>query len=338
MKRKSVLITVLLLTVASITQLTTVARAAVIVTPTALQGWVIFPFGTTPSYQFVNGPSTPPLGIGSFYTSISASNSKILLGRQNLHLSPLSALSIQYSTYRTGTNPNDWYLNVYVDTTGIALSHNCRLDFAPSAGSVGTWITHNAMTASSGWYGSGAGCSFVNVSWSTIQSTLPTSSRIINPFTGNTYPGVILNMGDTASSYVGYSGNLDNVTINGTTWDFELDAPANTSSFFNPGDCRYDPQPGDRLAICCETSRIVAYGVRPDGVGFLLSTFDFEDLESAGKKGIYRDRKPDGVISAAMDVYDNNAYIWAAWNGGQYQATGQPQQGFAKLVVCPLAK
>lgn len=312
-------------------------RAALVVHPSNLQGWLIgtvAPTGVPAFADFVNGPGTPPLGTGSYRVTIAAPNTKRQIGRADYNGTPLSSLNIAYSTHRLGTNTNDWYVNVYVDVTGTASLANCRLDFAPNAGAVGTWITHNAMSAPNGWY-TGGGCpvTLTNVAFSTVTATYP-NAVVRSPFVAGA-PSIVFNMGDTAANYLNYDGAIDAIIINGTTWDFELTPPAAPASvdFFNPGDCRVDPRPGDRLAICCEADQIVVYGVANNSRGFLLNTFNFEDLVRAGRSGIFVDKTPDGVISASMS---KSQHIWVAWNGGQYNATGLPDQGFAKLVRCPL--
>jgi len=326
-------LTVGVLLFASLSAVFTV-RAAIVVHPGNLQGWFIgtvAPTGVPAFADFINGFGTPPLGTGSYRVTIAAPNTKRQIARADYNGTPLNGLSISYSTHRVGTNSNDWYVNLYINITGAPGLANCRLDFAPNAGPIGSWITHNATGASNGWYSTCAPF-LMNVSFATVLSAFP-SAVLRSPFVAGA-PSIVFNMGDTAASYVNYDGAIDAISINGTTWDFELVGPAAGSiDFFNPGDCRVDPRPGDRLAICCEANRIVVYGVANNSRGFLLSTFDFEDLVKAGPRGIYIDRRQDGVISASMSKSES---MWVAWNGGQYNATGQPNQGFAKLVRCPL--
>ena len=327
-----------------------VARAAIVVHPGNLQGWVIgtfIPPISPPTFSgFVNGPGAPPLGTGSYQATIGSSAQKIQLVRFGYEGIPLSSLNVSYATHRLGTNANDWYLNVYISTTGGAIA-NCRIDFAPTAGGVGSWITHNATGASNSWYASpvnpggpyASGCPgqssvVVNGSFAAMLSSLPAATTLAPLFAGGA--ALVFNMGDSGASYLNYDGAIDAVTINGTTWDFELTAPAappGAIEFFNPGDCRVDPRPGDRLAICCEANRIVVYGVANNSRGFLLNTFNFEDLAKAGARGIFVDKRQDGVISASMS---RSEHMWVAWSGGQYNATGSSDQGFAKLVRCPL--
>ncbi|MCC7206598.1 MAG: hypothetical protein IT323_04790 [Anaerolineae bacterium] len=104
-------------------------------------------------------------------------------------------------------------------------------------------------------------------------------------------------------------------------------------SFFNPGDGRVDPRPGDRLAIYCNrpAGSVDVWGVDDKSKGFRLATFTFDDLAAAGLSGLYVTAEPNGTISLSMDEQGN---LWAAWNGGQYGAEGQPGHGFAKGFRC----
>lgn len=102
---------------------------------------------------------------------------------------------------------------------------------------------------------------------------------------------------------------------------------------FNPGDSRVDPQPGDRLAIYCNLppGSIDVWGVDEESKGFRLATFTLDELKAAGLAGVYKTVDPNGTISISDDGQGN---FWAAWNGGQYNATGQPGHGFAKGFRC----
>lgn len=314
-------------------------RAALVVHPGNLQGWFIGSTLTMPSFaDFVNGPGVPPLGSGSYRVEVTTPGTKVQMGRADYNGTPFSSLSITYNTHREASaNLQGWYVNIYVDRTGSSTTADCRIDFNPQSGPLNTWVTHNTATDSRWIVSTGAcpGFSPLNtlLTFSQVVSALPPATVIRSPFTPGA-PAIVFNMGDSASTYVGYKGAIDAITINGTTWDLELvGPPAASVDFFNPGDCRVDPRPGDRLAICCEANRIVVYGVANNSRGFLLSTFDFEDLAKAGRRGIFINKDRDGVISASMS---KSEHMWVAWNGGQYNATGQPDQGFAKLVRCPL--
>jgi hypothetical protein len=221
------------------------ARAATfVVTPTALQGWLVFNDGLTtpPTAAFVNGPATPPLGTGSYGTSITAAANKIAFGRNDpayngVLLSSLTALS--YSTYvnPASTRPVNWYINVYLDTTGTGTTYNFRLDYTPPGSTTGIWQTWNTLSAAQPhWllFNRSTGTYTASGSYATVTAGLPAGTRVINAFnTVPAYHSIKFSMGDGASSYVGYVGNIDNITINfagvsDTTWDLELDDPTPT--------------------------------------------------------------------------------------------------------------
>ncbi|MFQ3534804.1 MAG: hypothetical protein SNJ58_02915, partial [Aggregatilineales bacterium] len=283
----------------------TVYASPIVAHPGNLQGWVIRTFGLRPEFaDFVQGPGTPLLGAGSYRVKVKTGQ-KITLGRKDYRGTPLFNLEISYSTYPPGIG-NDWYVNIYVNTTGGSGLANCRLDFAPYLStSPSSWITYYPMSARSGWFTASAGngtCPAIfsyptypaGVSFDDILDAFP--DAVLRPdYPGN--PVIVFNMGD----FLDYDGAIDAITINGTIWDFEPTAPTTPASAdFDPSVCSVDPRPGDRLAICCETNRIAVYGVGDNGRPFLLSTFDFEDLAKAGPGGIYIDKKLDGVISASM--------------------------------------
>src|SRR5205823_1324803 len=108
-------------------------------------------------------------------------------------------------------------------------------------------------------------------------------------------------------------------------------------TFFNPGDGRVDPRPGDRIAVWCNTREtppnIVIYGVGDStngSHGFFLGRFTFVELLAAGKKGITRSAgRGNGLISAVADAQGN---FYVAWNGGLFKATGVGD--FAKTFSC----
>ncbi|MFQ3537240.1 MAG: hypothetical protein SNJ58_15365 [Aggregatilineales bacterium] len=198
----------------------------IVVHPGNLQNWLIeAPTALPPAFaEFVDGPSTPLLGTGSYRVTLAEPDTKLIMGRKDYNDTPLNKLEISYSTYRLGSVTNDWYVNVYINTTGKPDLPDCRLDFAPSAGSVGSWITHNAMSASDGWYsydGPGGRCPayLMNVPFATVIAKFP--SAVLRAPSDQDSPAIVFNIG----SFAGYDGAIDAITINGTTWDFELTAP-----------------------------------------------------------------------------------------------------------------
>jgi hypothetical protein len=106
------------------------------------------------------------------------------------------------------------------------------------------------------------------------------------------------------------------------------------AAFFSPGDNRLDPRPGDRIAVWCNPpDTVVVYGVKEtDSGGFWLVSFSNKELLKMGKNvGIYKPVPNNGQVSVSTDGQGN---YWAAWNGGEHGADGQPEHGFAKGFHC----
>ncbi len=215
------------------------AAAPIVVTPGALQGWLLFNDGaaTTPPNSFVNGPGTPPLGIGSFHTAVTTNNSKFVLGRSdalynNVPLSTLTQLS--YSTYLNfASTAVNWYINIYLNSTGGPPPYDYRLDFAPPGSTTGVWQTWDAMTQPY-WrlFNKSANTYTGTGTLATVTAGLPATTNIIQGFGGG-YPSIKFGTGDSASGYVGFDANIDNITIGfsgsgSTTWDLELALPTPT--------------------------------------------------------------------------------------------------------------
>ncbi|HSK80958.1 MAG TPA: DUF11 domain-containing protein [Thermoanaerobaculia bacterium] len=199
------------------------ASAQTVVVADNLQGWGIGPFGTAPTAGFVAGPGTPPLGTGSYATSITVANSKIILGRNDYHDQPLgqlTALSFWTFVDVASTTSNNWYINLYVDRDGNG-TYDHRLDYVPPTASVvkGVWQQWDAFTGT--WFDSS------NASSVTLASFLSANPNArFNAFNNASAFALRFNMGDTASTYVGFVGNLDAIRVavtgvSDTTWDFE---------------------------------------------------------------------------------------------------------------------
>ena len=107
------------------------------------------------------------------------------------------------------------------------------------------------------------------------------------------------------------------------------------TAFFNPGDSRANPLPGDRVAVYCNTaaspSTLDVWGVTDDSQGHHLFTFRISDLLSAGSQGISKKVEPLGTVVASLD---GNGNFTAQWFGGPASATGQGD--FFKQGQCSL--
>ncbi|MDY7094696.1 MAG: IPTL-CTERM sorting domain-containing protein [Acidobacteriota bacterium] len=204
-------------------------EAQTLVTPVDPAGWLIGPFGTPPPTDFVEGPDAPPFGVGSFETEIEVAASKIILGRNDYHDLPLSDLTaLSFWTYidPAATNTNNWYINLYLDADGDG-TYETRLDYVPPSGMVmqGVWQFWDAFL---GTYQVSTGGT------STLADFLVANPDArFNAFNDPMALAVRWNMGDTASNYVGFLGNLDGVriahaSVGDTTWDFDLEPDAPT--------------------------------------------------------------------------------------------------------------
>jgi hypothetical protein len=203
------------------------AVAQTVVTPGNLEGWSIGPFPAMADlpFGFEEGPDTPPFGTGSFFTAVPDPMEKVILLRTDYHDLPLANLTaFSFWTYiePAASNTNNWYVNLYFDTDGDSAYDGVRLDYVPPSGMVmtGVWQQWDAFLGT--WN--------VNTGGTTTLATFLASNpdARFNAFSVPEGGAVRFNMGDTASSYVGFDGNLDGVRIahsdvSDTTWDFEVE-------------------------------------------------------------------------------------------------------------------
>jgi hypothetical protein len=218
--------------------------AIVVVTPSNLDGWATMVTDSsgaqgspnpTAGAVFVNGPATPPAGVGSLnlYTgngtvggdgSAQARNSDYA----GLRVSTITTLS--YSTFVASNNGQQApYLTIWIHTDG----GDDRLWFEPPyAGPVvlNQWQSWDALNATSGWYDDrgthGAGPGANSVSLATLLANLAsdgyTNATIYNP--SATLGGIRVATGFASPQDV-FNTYVDNFSI-GTTagvtsYDFE---------------------------------------------------------------------------------------------------------------------
>jgi hypothetical protein len=238
------------------------AATTVVVTHDGQQGWhsrVTDPSGTPdPTYgsvTFVNGPGTPPRGVGSLrlmtnpnpgppYTHGDGSAQMRNTKYGNVLLKDVTALNYYaYHTFVAGsTNQQQWpYLALDVACTGCSnnpptITNTDRLFFEPpyqAPGTGGLTCAHQALTASDNWqqWDALSGCWWDNGGelGGGGTDTRPLSdfialhldARIYNP---NGVGGVRLAVG-FASPTDQFDGNVDMFTIgvngNSTSYDFE---------------------------------------------------------------------------------------------------------------------
>ena len=214
------------------------------------QGWAFFDDnGNGGSGSFVNGPATPPLGLGSAQLSITASNQGYALGKSDyagVKLSDITSLS--YSTYvQTGNNTvaPALQLNIDPDLTVANTNWYGRLVYEPYyTHSVvdGTWQTWNTQdNATSGtvgnwWFSNGTLATNTGCLQATPCTWNQVLSKLSNAGINVTYPGIAFKAGSNWA--VPFVGNVDAFTIgiNGTdtTYDFEASVDLTVPSITTP--------------------------------------------------------------------------------------------------------
>lgn len=223
--------------------------STVTVTPSNLGNWFFFEEptcrGTDPydaSTQFVLGPATPPLGLGSLNMQVGAAGDSspryFLKGYSGTPLSSLTSLS--YSTYvQQNQGSQAIYLRLYVDSTGSGTVPDDAIFFEPAyqthssgdpslpdqgALTTGSWQTWDALAG--GWWSNNSLCS----------ATPGTGVKSIADYLGcfpnarimdldSSRGGVSLQAGcGGPTDWGGFDGNVDALTIGTTTYDFEVSA------------------------------------------------------------------------------------------------------------------
>lgn len=188
--------------------------------------WVLYTrLGTPPtSGEFVNGPSTPPLGAGSFQTTTATGSEKVFLFNFDHVGKSIAAIDdISYSTYRTaGSLQQVAALNVQIDYNGAAPGGFATLVFEPvyntAQGPVVSGVWQNWIADGNGiWWstqpingqcaGATAAC---DKTWDEIVANNPAATII----------AVGINQG---SGNPGLTTSTDGFTFDETTYDFELD-------------------------------------------------------------------------------------------------------------------
>jgi hypothetical protein len=210
--------------------------------------WALEPTSNTGTYSFVNGPGSPPGGVGSLAMSIASGQHEWLNNYANGYCATgpscstyatstlLSTIdTLGYSTYRTSGTTFPTY-NIEVDPVGDGSGYT-TLIFEPSKPIVNnTWQTWDGLNPSDGaWVSSQTvtnpptspfNCApqSCSASWSQIQTGFP-SGRIKYGFGPN------LGTGGT------FTGNVDNLTmgISGTTTVFNFEPDCTTDCYVNAG-------------------------------------------------------------------------------------------------------
>lgn len=209
-----------------------VFAATTVIHPGDMDGWVFAQETPTGSGAMVEGPATPPLGAGSANLIVDSTGGEVLAKAdyQGLRLDQVSTL--EYSTYRTSGGPAlaiALQFNFDGDLTDANDAFQGRLVYEPyhtQTVTTGEWQTWDALNDSAGtgtgnWWFSNAAhaasstCTMATpCTWSEVLAVFP------NGGVHNTFGAVILKAGGGWTG--GFDGNVDALTINDDTYDFEL--------------------------------------------------------------------------------------------------------------------
>ncbi len=288
------------------------SAAGTVVTGTDLQGWIITAFnGTTSSfYDFTTPPAAPPEGTGALLMGSGPGTGpnlggKIYVSRPDFAGQKLSAITqFSYSAYMLPANAMPWtiYANIFVDLDGNLSTTNdiAVLSFSPGDCPVnatvtrGVWETWDVVNTPGVWarYGSGAiagwpGQCHAGTTLGTIASLLNAShpNHVIvnaNPTSGEY--GLDLVIGQKAGgTWQNITGYLDNVRINGTTYDFEAGGPGGGVSCRNDGrENSLCWEPWATAAVYCQAGWIDVYRIHEDGRGTLAFQTTADEIAAAG--------------------------------------------------------
>jgi hypothetical protein len=249
------------------------AASTVVVTPGSLNGWEISNYdvttdtaGTTPTASgttgfFAQGPGTPPAGSGSFHQVMGTNGDDAQRIRTaNFNGTLLSNLTqLSYSTYVSNNSDGQaTYIQLFVDTTGdgnaddilffepvyqnglystlpysSTVPNQCGLN--PLCVTLGTWQRWDA--AAGGWWSgneSAGGPPLTTLASYAAQHPGAALANNSNAFR--------LTVGFGAPTWNNFSGAVDKVTVNGTTFDFErYNAPTFAGQCKNGGWQTFSP-------------------------------------------------------------------------------------------------
>ncbi len=201
--------------------------AATVVSQGNMNGWAFQVQSPDGSGTFVTGPDIAPLGTGSvrLFTGTHG-NSRIAVHRTSFAGTQLSSVTnLDYSTFASSVADGNKYPVVLIDVTTDYGTDVVRFDpeeqaRAEQPGQWQTWDTESGAWTSSIFPGFTGGTLSEYVAF---VNTFSSSPVIVNRADGT--GGFRLEIGPGSTPEV-FDGNVDNLTINGTTYDFEPDVLA----------------------------------------------------------------------------------------------------------------
>ncbi len=217
--------------------------ATTVVHPGDMQGWGFAQETPTGTGAMVSGPEDPPLGQGSANLVVDSTGGVVLgkAGYQGLRLNAIT--NLEYSTYRTSGGDAlaiALQFNIDADVTDNSDDFQGRLVYEPyythtvTTGEWQTWDPMDDAGAGNWWFSNAAlaaasGCSIAApCTWTEVLLAFP------NAGIHNTLGAVYLKAGGGWAG--GFDGNVDALTINDDTYDFELvNEPASKDDCKNEG-------------------------------------------------------------------------------------------------------
>lgn len=214
-------------TAASLALYITNAHAtATVVSPSSLNGWFFIndddtAADTANQGSFVAGPTTPPLGSGSAKLTAGPGQYDLLFGRaaHNMALSDITDISFQ--TYTEQNDAPSFQIGLDIDSTDGSNTFGGRAVYQPQA-TIGSWssIVNPLADTNPNWWltwsGDASGdnpCTQAAMcTWDELKTALPNAQ-------------INVGWGFKADKDVSIQSisHVDNVTFNGTTYDFEPD-------------------------------------------------------------------------------------------------------------------
>lgn len=244
----------------------------VVVTPAATAGWTTTSSGGA-AVAFVTGPAATPAGTGSTQLSVGAAgehDAQLVYG--GVAGTPVEDLQLTYSTFvAANVDCQAAYVIAAVDHNGDSAADDslffepCYQNASygvPVQGPVATGVWQEWDTGIGGW-------------WSLVAGTFGPPVQTLATYGGEhgdaTVLGIRLVAGFGAGAWDGFSGNVDAVTINGTTFDFEAQPML--------GDCAVTEDGAAKvvsLIADCTTDQTlpVPDGWTFDGAGFTVTAVD----------------------------------------------------------------
>lgn len=328
------------------------APSTVVVRPSNMQGWTFINDQTDGAGNgtIVNGPATPPLGVGSVQlTTSTGSDGQMISKSTNLGMKLSDINNLKYSTFQATTNVSNatalaLQFNVDQNVTDTDNSYQGRIIYEPynnNGGVVpkGTWNQWDAFSGGNAkwWFSKSSkfGGNCPQAAPCTLSSIIALYPSIgIHPTLG----AVIFKAGSGWTD--AFSGNVDALTINNTTYDFE----PNLTYPYHQADCKganwtlWTGRVFKNRVSCIEYVYNHAFEVegnmKYDANG-LMRRASFLDFDTYFNRGVftYSDANHDHYTVNLAEVRGSGKTVWFAGPvSGASNSSWNGQWLFGKIV------